>query len=147
MEELIENQWSCYILKSINPNFPNRTYVGSTNSVKRRIRQHNGILTGGAKATNIMRPNEIFCVLTGFLDKISALKCEWLLKHPTGTRKGNQKYCGIVGKLKGINYLLTHSDKWKISSNNCNIKIWINKDLVGYLDINSFGNHIEVYSC
>ncbi len=147
MENIIENQWSCYILKSLNPLYQNRTYVGSTNSVKRRIRQHNGNLTGGARATSIMRPNEFMCVLTGFPNKISALRCEWLLKHPNGTRKGNEKYSGIVGKINGVNYLLTQSEKWKIRSENCNIKIWIKEDLVGHLDINMFGNNIEVFLC
>lgn len=147
MESLIEDQWSCYILKSINPLFLNRTYVGSTNSVKKRIRQHNGLIVGGARATAITRPNEIFCVLTGFPHRISALKCEWLLKHPSGTRKGNGKYSGIQGKLNGVNYLLTQSEKWKLRSGNCPIKVWIKADLVGFLDVNSFPPSVEVYTC
>lgn len=147
MEQLIEDQWSCYILKSINPLFLNRTYVGSTNSVKRRIKQHNGILVGGAKATNITRPNEFICVITGFPDRISALKCEWLLKHPTGTRKGNYKYSGICGRIKGIQLLLTESDKWKTRSHNCPLKVWIKADLLSYLDINTLPNSIEILTC
>ncbi|ARF08703.1 GIY-YIG nuclease [Catovirus CTV1] len=147
MENLIEDCWSCYILKSQNPLYPNRTYVGSTNSVKRRIRQHNGILVGGAKATNMMRPNEFYCVITGFPDKISALKCEWLLKHPTGTRKGNSKYSGILGRIKGLNYLITHSDKWKTRSKECPLKIWISTDLIAHLDSSSFPESIEILSC
>lgn len=147
MEQLIEDQWSCYILKSLNPNMPNRTYVGSTNSIKRRIKQHNGIIVGGAKATLPMRPNEIICVVTGFKNHVSALKCEWLLKHPNGTRKGNHIYRGIIGKINGLNYLLTKSDKWNTRSENSSLKIWIREELVAYLDINTFGPHIEIFSC
>lgn len=147
MENLIENQWVCYILKSLNPLIPNRTYVGSTNSIQRRIKQHNGILKGGAKATLPMRPNEIFCVIAGFKNHKSALRCEWLLKHPTGTKKGNQKYCGIIGKIQGINHLIVNSEKWKIRSEDCPLKIWINQNYLGYLDTSSFGSNIEIFSC
>jgi hypothetical protein len=43
-----ENNYLIYLLKNtIN----NCTYVGITNNLKRRIRQHNGELVGGAKYT------------------------------------------------------------------------------------------------
>lgn len=147
MENLINNQWVCYILKSNNPLHNNKTYIGSTNNIKRRIKQHNGILVGGAKATKIMRPNEIICVLTGFPHKIAALKCEWLLKHPNGTYKNNNKYYGIIGRLKGINYLLNNSEKWKLRSENCLINIWIKKEYVEFLDINLLPSSVKIYSC
>lgn len=148
MQNIIDDQWVCYILKSQNPLYPNRTYVGSTNSVKRRIRQHNGELVGGAKATQIMRPNEIICVITGFTDHISTLKCEWLLKHPEGKKKIAKKYSGISGRLKGLQYLVVQSDKWKQRSGNIPLTIWINNMYIHYLNIDDFcGTDVTVYTC
>lgn len=42
-------KYFCYILKSTNPNYPNITYNGSTNNLKRRLRQHNGKIVGRCK--------------------------------------------------------------------------------------------------
>jgi structure-specific endonuclease subunit SLX1 len=45
-----------------------RTYIGSTNDLKRRIRQHNGEIKGGARATQTDRPWTILCC--AFSDEI-----------------------------------------------------------------------------
>lgn len=148
MQNIIDDQWVCYILKSQNPLCPNRTYVGSTNSVKRRIRQHNGELVGGAKATQMMRPNEIICVITGFKDHVSALKCEWLLKHPEGKKKVSKIYSGISGRLKGLQHLIVRSEKWKQRSGNVPLNIWINNSHICYLNLDEFcDTGTIVYAC
>jgi len=150
MENIIENKepyWSCYILESSNNIYSNRTYVGFTNNIKKRIKQHNGIIAGGAKATIVMRPNNYYCIITGFPNKRVALRCEWLLKHPNGTKRANQRYSGKIGRIRGLNYLLTQSEKWRIRSGNCSIKIWIKSNLVNHLEINSFSKNIEVFLC
>lgn len=64
----------CYLLKSINTN---RTYIGYSNNLGRRIRQHNGEIVGGAKSTRIGKPWKIIGYISGFPDKSSALKFEW----------------------------------------------------------------------
>lgn len=148
MENIIDDQWVCYILKSQNPLYPNRTYVGSTNSIRRRIRQHNGELVGGAKATQMMRPNEIICIVTGFKDRVSALKCEWLLKHPEGKKKVSRIYSGVSGRLKGLQYLVTKSEKWKQRSGNISVDIWINSTYVCHLSTDEFcGTDTTLYAC
>ena len=38
----------CYCIQNNNKN---KTYIGATNEFSRRIRQHNGIISGGAKST------------------------------------------------------------------------------------------------
>ena len=42
--------WSCYILFSNG-----KSYTGASNNVNKRLRQHNGELAGGAKATQMNR--------------------------------------------------------------------------------------------
>ena len=98
--------WHCYILKSLNPTHKNKTYNGATNNPERRIRQHNGELVGGAKATLITRPNEIYCIISGFQDNIECLQCEWRIKHPTNSRIRPKIYSGIEGRIKGLKYIL-----------------------------------------
>ena len=142
MEILFNEQWVCYILKSNNCNFKNRTYVGSTNNIKRRIRQHNKEIKGGAKATSMMCPNEIYCIVSGFKDKISVLRCEWLLKHPEG--KKSNSYRGIIGRIKGLSYLVSQSEKWKSRSNTDKISIWIKKEYCEYLQIKDFDENVEI---
>ena len=71
----------CYILKNSQNR---RTYNGFTVKPKRRIRQHNQELVGGAKYTKKWgnKDWEIYALVTGFPDKINALQCEWRIKHP-----------------------------------------------------------------
>ncbi len=58
----------------------NRTYVGITNNWPRRIRQHLGQLSGGAKSTRAHRPWKPLIHVTGFT-KRQALQLEWAWKH------------------------------------------------------------------
>jgi len=69
----------CYLLRSMNPDHPYKTYIGFTTHPQRRIRQHNGILkAGGARRTKRAgRPWTFVCVIHGFQDKITALQFEW----------------------------------------------------------------------
>lgn len=98
------NNWFCYILHSTVKT--NITYNGSTNNIKRRLRQHNGELVGGAKATSKNRPHKIYCLVSGLPNQIEALRCEWKIKHPTGHKRRPNKYCGAEGRIKGLNLML-----------------------------------------
>ena len=78
-----EKTWFCYLLFS---NDGRKTYVGATIDVKRRLRQHNGELCGGAKRTSSHRPWSLAAhVEVG--DKIKALKLEWRMKRTKGPKK------------------------------------------------------------
>lgn len=101
--------WYNYILKS---EVCNRTYNGKTNDPSRRIRQHNGEIVGGAKATSSKRPWKFICLISGFIDEKDALRAEWRIKHPTRKRKKRKpKFCGPEGRIKGLNHILHNSDK------------------------------------
>ena len=137
--------WYNYILKST---ISNKTYNGSTNNIKRRIRQHNGIIKGGAKSTKIDRPYEIYCLINGFNNKIDTLQCEWRIKHPTKHRKRPQLYCKPEGRIKGLNYLLQDIKFTNNSIQNINdykLNIIIHTDYAHLLNnINNIHNIIIV---
>lgn len=60
----------CYLLQSVNPDFPRSTYIGFTTDPRRRIRQHNGEIGNGAVKTARRRPWEMCCCVWGFPDKV-----------------------------------------------------------------------------
>ncbi len=119
MEEQIKNKlkpiskYYCYILNPVN-SVSDITYNGSTNNLVRRLRQHNGEITGGAKATSGKGPWEYLAVLEGFEDHHEALCCEWRIKHPTG-KKRPKKYCGKKGRIESLNLVLD-LDNWTSKS-------------------------------
>lgn len=78
--------WWVYVLLSENPSSVNHTYVGSTNNLKKRLRQHNGLIKGGAKNTRLKRPWVIGKVYGPYISRSEALKAEMKLKK---TKRGN----------------------------------------------------------
>ena len=75
------NKYYVYLLESSN----GLTYVGATIDLNRRLRQHNGIIKGGAKrTTGIVNKGESwkrYCYVSGFPDWKSALQFEWRWKQ------------------------------------------------------------------
>lgn len=70
-----------YILRSTTT--PNEFYCGSTNNIHRRIRQHNGEISGGAKYTMGYRPWAIAVIIVSSeeaLTKGEALRVEYYTK-------------------------------------------------------------------
>ena len=79
----MSTKWYCYLLVDAAGR---RTYVGATTDVSRRLRQHNGELSGGAKRTRAHRPwRPLAHVEVG--EKIPALQLEWRLKRARGPKK------------------------------------------------------------
>ena len=108
---MTENKYYCYILKSKNPLYPDITYNGSTNNMERRLRQHNGDCSGGAKATKGKGPWIPYIILEGFECRTEALSCEWRIKHPTNKKIRPKCYCGVEGRIKSLNIIL-NLDRW-----------------------------------
>jgi len=73
-----EKSWNCYLLSTISG--PPKTYVGITPDLNRRLRQHNGELSGGAHATSGHKWERI-CHVKGFPDHRAALQFEWRWKQ------------------------------------------------------------------
>jgi predicted GIY-YIG superfamily endonuclease len=75
--------FACYCLVSSK----GKTYVGFSVNVERRLRQHNGELCGGAKATHGDQWSRL-CTIAGFPTQQAALQFEWKWKHLSRKSKG-----------------------------------------------------------
>ena len=137
--------WFCYILKNEN----GRTYNGSTNNPVRRLRQHNGVIKGGSKATSRTDGGwSYIMLLSGFPDHINALQAEWDFKCPTRKPgKRPKEYEGPNGRIKSLNLILP-LEYWTKQSTICNrdfkMKLLILEDMVQYLDLSLIPDNIEV---
>ena len=79
--------WYIYLLISRSLHHYNHSYVGITTDLKRRIDQHNGLLSGGAKSTMGKRPYEIAFYLDNINDRSTASKLEYDIKKYKGFDK------------------------------------------------------------
>ena len=77
-----------------------------TNNPKKRLRQHNGEIVGGAYKTLYKRPYEMMCIIEGFPDRHTALSYEWHFQHPTMNKKLRYKYYGIKGRIESVKLIL-----------------------------------------
>ena len=92
--------FACYLLQSDVR--PAATYVGFTNNPKRRIRQHNGEIKGGAKRTRIHRPWHFVGMVWGFIDNIAALQFEWAWQHPRRSKIVREANARLPSSLRGV---------------------------------------------
>ncbi|KAI0593024.1 hypothetical protein F4775DRAFT_587110 [Biscogniauxia sp. FL1348] len=74
--------YAVYVLRSTVRNAS--LYIGSTPNPPRRLKQHNGEVTGGAARTAIKsrRPWEMIGLVSGFPSMVAALKFEWAINNP-----------------------------------------------------------------
>ncbi len=76
------------------------------------------------------------------------LSAEWKINHPSGKRKKEKKYCGVNGRIVGLNHILL-LDKWTskcdINNNNCLYHLYVTNDMIHCVDINSLPSNIQVY--
>jgi len=141
-------QYYCYFLHNTNDKYKNHTYCGYTVDPKRRIRQHNGIIKGGAKATTALGDGwEMMMLMTGFKTNNNALSCEWRLKHPDGGRKKNSKYNGVNGRITTLNDVLmldlwTH--KCDIKNSECEYILYVKNILYDGIKINDIPKNIKI---
>ena len=100
----------CYILKSAK-HLSNYTYNGYTVNIQRRIRQHNGEITGGARTTKAKRPWEYIMIIASSdeaFNKNRALSLEWHLRYPTNKRPRPKEFQGPVGRILGVDKALAN---------------------------------------
>jgi len=76
--------WAVYVLWSARLE---RTYVGIAQDVPRRVRQHNGELIRGARATRAGRPWELRVVYGPYADRSAAQIAEAEVKRLSGAAR------------------------------------------------------------
>lgn len=93
--------WYCYLIKSDE----NYTYTGITNNIEKRLRAHNKLIKGGAKATR-KGNNWKLLRIKEFPNKSLAAKFEWNMKHvKTKNGKWISSKSGIEARIKRFDQL------------------------------------------
>lgn len=73
--------WIVYLLIS---EIKNISYVGITTNLDKRLKQHNGIINGGAKFTHANRPYKVLYYIDNIENRSDATKIELLIKQQKG---------------------------------------------------------------
>lgn len=91
----------CYLIVS-----GKRTYIGSSKDLDRRVKQHNGTLKGGAKATRGNSEWRLHSSIGPF-SKSDAYSFEWYWKHRQNTKGRWQNTSpGVEKKMERLLELL-----------------------------------------
>ncbi|XP_066930666.1 structure-specific endonuclease subunit SLX1-like [Clytia hemisphaerica] len=89
--------YGVYILLCKGPERKGDVYIGFTVNPRRRIRQHNRELKGGAWKTKKNKGNwEMVLIIHGFRSQVSALQFEWAWQNPLKSKRLNH-----MKKLRG----------------------------------------------
>ena len=140
--------WYCYILRNRHPKYAHLTYNGSTNNPKRRLRQHNEEISGGARYTHGRGGGwEIYCLLSGFPDHRNTLSCEWRIKHTLGKPgKRPPQHCGVTGRIVAMNDILK-LNKWtqqcQHENSNNQFTLYLADDVVQYMDLTTLPTNVH----
>jgi len=117
--------YCCYLLRSLDPQYHYKTYIGYSPDPERRLRQHNGELSSGsARTTKVSgRPWALVLIVDGFIDSRTALQFEWAWQHANKSltfRKAVDgsatvaaqlhRRRGVIAKMVILRILLSKSD-------------------------------------
>ena len=102
----MNESWSFYIIEN-----KGYTYAGVSPDPVRRLRKHNGEISGGAKYTKSKGPGwQHVCFIHGFETKIQSMQFEWAVKHCAPRNAG-----GVLNRIKKL-YTVLNKDKWTSKS-------------------------------
>lgn len=105
-----------------------RTYIGFTNNPKRRIRQHNCEIVGGAKYTSGSEYRWRFAAIVGgFSSRSQALSFEW---HWKRARSGPLNRMAMLKKILGNQKIVGEQSLWVSVSDR-----WIDFAFTEYLKV------------
>lgn len=100
----------CYLIYSTSSM---KTYIGITNNLDKRLKQHNKLLKGGAKCTKQCDDWNYKIIVEGFKDRATVSSFEWYWKHQqTIQNKWTHTRPGIDNKINRLHNLLSE-ERWK----------------------------------
>ena len=98
--------WQFYLIQ----NGP-YTYAGVSPAPEKRLKKHNGVISGGAKYTTSKGSGwKHICLVKGFPTKIEALQFEWAVKHEPPRNVG-----GYDSRIKKL-YKVLCKERWTSKS-------------------------------
>lgn len=84
----------------------NKTYIGCTNNMRKRLKQHRRILPGGSRYTGTFKDykkTRLIAFVAGFPDRSAALSYEYHCKQYCPVRNripnANPRFCGFFAPL------------------------------------------------
>jgi predicted GIY-YIG superfamily endonuclease len=95
--------WTFYLLTNLDSN---ATYAGVTNNTKRRLRQHNGEISGGGRWCKRKGGRWVFALTIGSFEKREVLRFEYAFKHgipgfiPRGIRARLRRLRGLLASME-----------------------------------------------
>lgn len=111
------NGWFCYMLQTTDGG-RTKTYVGATVDPERRLRQHNGEITGGARATHGRKWRRVF-LIGGFKSEREALQFEWRWKWLTRSKTLSIGDTWLERRMFALGTLLADRTDLQILEENC----------------------------
>ena len=133
-----EKPWVFYIIQN-----KHKTYAGVSPDPKKRLRQHNKEIVGGAKYTTSHAPGwEHVCLVHGFQNKIQAMQFEWAVKHEAPRNQG-----GVFQRLRKLHSVCC-KEKWTSKSPlSCTVPLTIEWPDMQQLGEYIFPTYIKLESC
>lgn len=101
---MIKPPYYCYIIASPD----GRTYNGFSNNTERRIKQHCGILKGGAKYTRGRQWSYIVIIECIDCTYPESLSVEWHIKYSTNKRPRPKEYSSPYGRINSLIKVFTN---------------------------------------
>jgi structure-specific endonuclease subunit SLX1 len=99
--------FTCYLISNVENT---RTYIGATKDFPHRLRQHNGIIKGGAKATRGKTWYPLILV-SGFSSWNELLSFEWHWRHQRTTSKKVDKTADrLAHRIEALNIMLDNKN-------------------------------------
>ena len=136
-----EEKWSFYIIFH-EPT--GATYAGVSPDPIKRLRKHNGEISGGAKYTLSKGKGwKHICLVHGFQSKIQSMQFEWAVKHVPPRNVG-----GLQSRIKKL-YAVLNKTYWTSKSPEASdvpLQIeWIKKDIDFGFESNNIDRRVPSY--
>lgn len=103
---VVDKPHFCYVLQQVDKSKKLRNYIGYTVNPKRRIRQHNGLISGGARFTKNKSWEYLMIFSCPTWNSTRGLQVEWLIKHPLRKKRRSPLFKGSLGTVQSLTEII-----------------------------------------